>query len=247
MRFQDKVVIITGAGSGIGRATALRFASEGAVVVVADVAMAAAEETSKEIAHANGRSQPQEIDVSNRTAVEQMVAKVRSSLGRIDVLINNAGIARDATAKKLSEPDWDLVLAVNLKGTFLCCQAVIPAMTEQGGGRIVNTASIAVLGNFGQANYAASKAGVIGLTRTLALELARANITVNCVAPGATNTPMVAKIPDAHREALLQRIPLRRLAAAEEIAALHTFLASDDASYITGQVIFCDGGASVGA
>jgi len=244
MRLEGKVAIVTGGGSGIGRATAQRLAADGATVAVVDIDMAQAEETAKQI---GGRASAHQVDVSQRTQIEAAVADIRERHQRIDILINNAGIARDATAKKLTEEAWDLVMNVNLKGTFLFCQAVIPALTEAGGGRIVNTASIAILGNFGQSSYSASKAGVVGLTRTLALELARASVTVNCVAPGATDTPMVAGIPDEIRSQLVARIPLKRLAKPEEIAALHAFLASDDASYITGQVFFCDGGASLGA
>ena len=138
------------------------------------------------------------------------------------------------------------MLAVNLKGSFLCCQKLIPSMSERKQGRIVNTASVAVLGNFGQSNYSASKAGLIGMTRTLALELASSGVTVNCVAPGATNTPMVAAIPAERRAEMIAKIPLRRLAEPADIAALHAFLCSDDAAYITGQVVFCDGGFSLG-
>ena len=247
MKLQDRVAIVTGAGSGIGRATAIRFAAEGAVVAVADVSEDLCAETVKEIERCGGRASAYRMDVSRSAEVDAAVAAVLAAHGRIDVLVNNAGIARDASARKLTEADWDVVLAVNLKGTFLCCQRVIPAMSEANRGRIINTASIAIRGNFGQANYAASKAGVVGLTRTLALEMARFGVTVNCVAPGATNTAMVAKIPDEHKAKLIAGIPLRRLAEPADIAALHTFLASDDAAYITGQTIYCDGGLSVGA
>lgn len=254
MRLQDKVAIVTGGGSGIGRATSLRFAAEGARVVVADINFAAASAVADEARLAGGQAIPIEINVADRASVEGLVERTLAEYGRLDILINNAGINRDALfvrvkdgeIKKMSDEQWDAVIAVNLKGTFLCSQAAAVPMIRQNYGRIVNTSSIGALGNIGQANYAASKAGVIGLTRTLALELARYNITVNCVAPGATRTPMTAGIPDNLREALIQKIPLRRMAEPEEIANLHLFLASDEAAYITGQVIFCDGGISVG-
>jgi len=247
MRLKDKVAIVTGAGSGIGRATAERFAREGASVVLADVALERAESVAKELADAPGRALARRVDIASRASVGSLVAEVLSELGRIDVLINNAGITRDAFAKKMSEEDWDAVVGVNLKGTFLCCQAVIPSMIERESGRIVNTASVAIRGNMGQANYSAAKAGIVGLTRTLALELARHRITVNCVAPGATNTPMVAAIPPEILDKLKNRIPLKRLAEPSDIASLHLFLASDEAAYVTGQVVYCDGGLTLGA
>jgi 3-oxoacyl-[acyl-carrier protein] reductase len=175
-----------------------------------------------------------------------MVQKIVSTYGRLDILVNNAAINRDALAKKMTEEQWDAVIDINLKGSFLCAQAVIEQMNEQKSGKIINTASIGALGNIGQANYAASKCGVIGLTKTLALEMARANVTVNCVAPGGTETAMTAGIPDNIRQKLIDKIPLKRFAKPEEVANLHLFLASDEANYITGQIIFCDGGDSVG-
>jgi len=254
MRLQDKVAIVTGGGSGIGQATSLRFAAEGARVVVADINFAAASAVADAARAAGGQAIPMEVNVADRASVEGLVERALAEYGHLDILINNAGINRDALfvrvkdgeIKRMSDEQWDAVIAVNLKGTFLCSQAAAVPMIRQNYGRIVNTSSIAALGNIGQANYSASKAGVIGLTRTLALELARYNITVNCVAPGATRTPMTAGIPDNLREALIQKIPLRRMAEPEEIAGLHLFLASDEAAYITGQVIFCDGGLSVG-
>jgi NAD(P)-dependent dehydrogenase (short-subunit alcohol dehydrogenase family) len=193
-------------------------------------------------------------DVSSREDVEKMVDAATGQYGRLDILINNAGINRDALMVRvkegktslMSDEKWDQVLDVNLKGTWLCCQIAALPMIQQKYGRIVNTSSIGALGNIGQANYAASKAGVIGLTKTLALEWARFGIAVNCVAPGATKTQMTAGIPDKILQGILAKIPARRLAEPEEIAAVHLFLASDEASYITGQVIFTDGGASVG-
>jgi 3-oxoacyl-[acyl-carrier protein] reductase len=247
VRFKDRVAIVTGAGSGIGAATAKRLASEGAAVVVADWNADAAGKVASEIAAAGGKSVGVKCDVSKKAEVDAVVKKALEAFGGLHVLVNNAGITRDGFAKKLGEDKWDEVMAVNLKGTFLCCQAAMLPMMEKNYGRIVNTASVAVLGNPGQANYAASKAGVIGLTRTLALELSRNQVTVNCVAPGATDTAMFNGVPEDIKQKIVGSIPLKRMAKPEEIAALHAFLASDDAAYITGQVVFCDGGSSVGA
>ena len=246
MRLQDKVALITGAGSGIGEATARRFAAEGAVVALNDVNAAAAQKVAQELQNLGARVLVAEGNVTKKNEVEGLVAAVLNRFGRIDILVNNAGINRDALVKKMTEEQWDSVLDVNLKGTFLCCQAVFGPMSEQKSGKINNTASIGACGNIGQANYAASKAGVIGLSWTLALEYARYGINVNVVAPGATKTPMTAGIPDQIREAMINKIPLRRMAEPEEIAGVHLFLASDEANYITGQVIFVDGGLTVG-
>ena len=247
MRFKDRVAIVTGAGSGIGAATAKRLASEGASVVAADWNADAAGKTASEIEAAGGKALGLKCDVSKKPEVEAMVKRALEAFGGLQVLVNNAGITRDGFAKKLGEDKWDEVMAVNLKGTFLCCQAAMIPMMDKNYGRIVNTASVAVLGNPGQANYSASKAGVIGLTRTLALELSRNQVTVNCVAPGATDTAMFNGVPEDIKQKIVGSIPLKRMAKPEEIAALHAFLASDDAAYITGQVVFCDGGSSVGA
>jgi 3-oxoacyl-[acyl-carrier protein] reductase len=193
--------------------------------------------------------------VASREDVQKAVDAATSTYGGLQILINNAGITRDGLTTRIKDGEtrlmedekWDAVLNVNLKGTWLCSQIAAVPMIQQGGGRIVNTASIAALGNIGQANYAASKAGIIGLTKTLALEWARYNIGVNCVAPGGVNTRMTETIPEKIIEKLLDGIPFGRFAEPEEIAAVHVFLASPDASYITGQVIFVDGGVSVGA
>ncbi len=247
MRFKDRVAIVTGAGGGIGAATAKRLASEGAAVVVADWNEEGAAKVAAEIEAAGGKAVAVRCDVSKKADCDATVKKALASFGGLHVLVNNAGITRDGFAKKLGEDKWDEVLNVNLKGTFLMCQAAMLPMMEKNYGRIVNTASIAVLGNPGQANYSASKAGVIGLTRTLALELSRNSITVNCVAPGATETAMFNGVPEDIKARIIGSIPLKRMAKPEETAALHAFLASDDAAYITGQVVFCDGGSSVGA
>ncbi len=254
MSLKGKVAWITGAASGIGRATALRFAREGACVVLGDVDAEPLAEVVAEIEGQGGTALAVTGDVTRREDVQTMAEAALREHGRLDILINNAGINRDGLVVKVKDGDvqlmgddaWDPVLAVNLKGSFLCAQAAAVPMIRQGGGRIVNTSSIGALGNIGQANYAASKAGVIGLTKTLALEWARFGITVNCVAPGATRTRMTAGIPEKVMEGLIQKIPLRRLAEPEEIAAVHLFLVSDEAAYITGQVLFVDGGISVG-
>jgi 3-oxoacyl-[acyl-carrier protein] reductase len=246
VRLKDKVALITGAGSGIGEATARRFAAEGAVVVLNDLNAAGVNRVAQELAAQGARVLVAEGNVTNKNDVSAMVEATLKKFRRLDILVNNAGINRDALVRKMTEEQWDSVLDVNLKGTFLCCQAVFGPMSEQKYGKINNTASIGAYGNIGQANYAASKAGVIGLSWTLALEYARYNINVNVVAPGATRTPMTAGIPDEIREQMINKIPLRRMAEPEEIASVHVFLASDEASYVTGQVIFVDGGLTVG-
>jgi 3-oxoacyl-[acyl-carrier protein] reductase len=255
MRLKDKVALITGGGNGIGRATALRFAKEGAVVVVADLDEAGVAETAKLIADEGGKSLAVVGNVSARAEAQKMVDAALNNFDRLDILINNAGITRDALTtrvkdgetKMMTDEQWDMVLLVNLKGAWLMSQLAAVPMMKQKSGRIVNTASVGAQGNIGQANYSASKAGVIGLTKTHALEWARYNIAVNCVAPGGVKTRMTAAIPDNVMADLVERIPLKRMAEPDEIASVHTFLASDDASYITGQVIWVDGGLTVGA
>ena len=246
MRLLDKVALITGAASGIGAATARRFAREGALVGINDADAAGAQTVAQEIQAAGGKVLAVPGNVTKGAEVGEMVRQIVAAWGRVDILINNAGINKDAMAAKMTEEQWDEVLDVNLKGTFLCAQAVLAGMRERGWGRVVNTSSIGALGNIGQANYAASKAGVIGLTKTLALEYAKYGVTVNCVAPGATLTRMMAGIHDKVKEQIIAKIPAGRVAIPDDIAAVHCFLASDDAAYITGQVIFVDGGISVG-
>jgi 3-oxoacyl-[acyl-carrier protein] reductase len=252
---KDKVALITGGGNGIGRATAVRFAREGAKIVVSDLDEAGLEETKAEIEAEKGEVSVVVGSVASRDDVQKMVDAAVSNYGGLHILINNAGITRDGLTARIkegqpifmSDEKWDAVLDVNLKGTWLCTQIAAIPMIEGGYGRIVNTASIAALGNIGQANYSASKAGIIGLTKTMALELARYGIAVNCIAPGGVKTRMVDSIPEKIMDRLIEGIPFRRFAEPEEIAAVHHFLASDEASFITGQVIFVDGGTSVGA
>ncbi|MDX2160308.1 MAG: 3-oxoacyl-ACP reductase FabG [bacterium] len=255
MKLQHKIAIVTGAGGGIGRATAIRFAAEGASVIAADVSEEGVNETARLISESGGTALACVGDVSQRDGAQAIVDAAVNTYGRVDVLVNNAGITRDGLTvrikdgevKAMSDDQWDSVLNVNLKGTWLMAQAAAVPMIKQNSGRIINTASVAALGNVGQANYSASKAGVIGLTHTLALEWARYHILVNCVAPGGVKTKMTDAIPEKVMEGIIQRIPLARFADPGEIAGVHTFLASDDSSFITGQVIFVDGGASVGA
>ncbi|MBC8204621.1 MAG: beta-ketoacyl-ACP reductase [FCB group bacterium] len=245
MRLKDKTAIITGSGRGIGETTAKKFAAEGASIIAADIDMESAIRTVEEIKSKGGKALAVKVDVTDKVSVEAMVEAALKEFGKIDILINNAGVTRDALAMRMKEADWDLVLDINLKGTFLCCQAVIRPMRKTGG-RIVNTSSIAALGNVGQINYSASKGGVISLTKTLALELARSNINVNCVAPGPVMTPMFESVPENLREEYIKQIPLGRFAQPEDIANAHLFLCSEEAAYITGQVLFVDGGISAG-
>lgn len=255
MLLADKVALITGGGNGIGRATALRFAHEGAKVLISDLDEEGLENTCQEIVDAGSEAAVIVGNVAVRDDVQRMVDAATAQFDRLDILINNAGITRDALTTRvkngetrfMTDENWDAVLEVNLKGTWMCSQIAAVPMIQQKYGRIVNTSSIGALGNVGQANYSASKAGIFGLTKTFALEWARYGIAVNCVAPGGVNTAMTATIPEKIMARILQSIPYRRLAEPDEIAAVHAFLASDEATYITGQVIFVDGGITAGA
>jgi 3-oxoacyl-[acyl-carrier protein] reductase len=246
MSLKDKVAVITGAGSGIGSATALEFAKEGAKVIVCDINEETAKATAEQCRSFGSEAEAYKLDVSDKAMVDSVFKQVVDKFGKLDILINNAGITKDALSLKMSEDQWDAVLNVNLKGTFLCAQAAAMYMKEQNYGRIVNTSSIGILGNIGQTNYASSKMGVLGLTRTMALELSRYNITVNAISPGATKTPMTDQIPEDIAAQFVKKIPFRRFAEPEEIAKVHAFFASDDASYITGQMIFVAGGLDLG-
>lgn len=246
MRILDKVAIVTGSGRGIGAAVALRLAEEGANIAVCDVSddvAAVAEKIS-----ATGRKVLAiRTDVSDRGQVQAMVDEVIRHWGQIDILVNNAGINRDASIKNMTEAQWDAVINVNLKGAFNCIQAVLPHMSQRKYGKIISLSSRAAMGNFGQANYSASKAGIMGLTRTAALELARFNINVNAIAPGYIDTEMTRGVPDEVRERVIKAIPLQRVGDPRDVANLVLFLASEEASYITGQTIFICGGRSIGA
>lgn len=253
---RGKVVVITGAVSGIGRATALRFAEEGARVAAWDVSAKSAPQLESAIQWAGGESYFQAVDVATASAVESAAAAVVERWGRIDVLINNAGIVRDAQLVKwngggpesiMTEEMWDSVIGVNLKGVFLVTRAVVPHMIKGGGGVILSAASVVgILGNFGQTNYVASKAGIIGMTRTWARELGRYKIRVNAVAPGFIATDMVKAMPAKVLEAMVARTPLGRAGTPEDIANTYFWLASDQASFIHGAVISVDGGVVIG-
>ncbi len=246
MKLQDRVAIITGAGRGIGETIAKRFAQAGATVICTDIDQESVELVADAINSAGMKAQAFKVDVADKTAVDAMIKLILERHDRIDILINNAGITRDALAMRMKESDWDLVTQVNLKGTWIPSQAVLRPMRKRKWGRIVNTASIAALGNVGQANYSATKGAVISLTRTLALEMATSGITVNCVAPGAIMTKMFDAVPDDMKAKYIERIPLARFGDPDDVANAHLFLCSDEAAYITGQTLFVDGGLSVG-
>lgn len=264
MRLKDKVAIITGAGRGIGRATALRFAEEGAGIAVVDIELEVAQSVVREIlamhrARKNGhgdkgnngaKAAPQaiglQVNVVDQLSVNTMVGQVIEQFGRVDILVNNAGIVRDAQIAKMSEEDFDKVIDVNLKGVFNCTQAVVPIMTEQKKGVILSTASVvATYGNFGQTNYVASKAGVIGMTKVWARELGRKGIRVNAVAPGFIQTRLTEGIPDKVMDKLIQHIPLGYMGSPEDIANAFLWLASDEAAYVSGHTLAVDGGTVI--
>jgi 3-oxoacyl-[acyl-carrier protein] reductase len=246
MRLKNKVVIITGAGHGIGRATALCFAEEGASVVVADIDLDSAQAVADEITAKDGRALAIRVDVTDRGSVDAMVHTVLEHFERIDVLVNNAGIVRDARLVKMTEQQFDEVIDVNLKGVFNCTQAVVPTMIEQGSGVILSTGSIvAPYGNYGQTNYVASKAGIVGMTKVWARELGPKGLRANVVAPGFIETRMTAGVPDGVMQKLLSRVPLGRMGQPEDVAKAFAWLASDDAGYVTGHTFAVDGGAVI--
>jgi 3-oxoacyl-[acyl-carrier protein] reductase len=244
MRFQNQVAVVTGAGRGIGHAIAVRLASEGARVASVSRTETNAQKTAEEI---NGTradaAKAYAVDVADHAAVQKIGSQILEDFGRVDILVNNAGVTRDGLSMRMSLDDWDTVLNTNLKGAFNFVQALIRPMIKQRSGRIINISSvIGLIGNAGQANYAASKAGLIGLTKSLARELASRGITVNAIAPGLIETDMTGVLSDEIRQAILQKIPLGKLGQPDDIAAAVAYLASAEAKYITGQVLAVDGG-----
>ena len=246
MRLKDKIAIVTGAAQGIGLATALKFAQEGATVHLCDVRQEAVDSAVAQCRALGARAEGYLVDVTNREAVDAMLAKVRETFGRIDVLVNNAGITKDARLQKMSLAQFDAVIDVNLRGVFHASQAVADVMVGQGSGAILNASSVVgIYGNYGQTNYAASKFGVIGFTKTWSRELGPKGVRVNAVAPGFIETPILATVPDKVLDGLREQVPLKRLGRAEEIANVYAFLASDEASYVNGAVIEVSGGMTV--
>ena len=243
MSLMRKIAVVTGAARGIGQAVATMLARDGADVVVADIEASRCEETVNLIRQAGRKAMALGVNVGEWEQVKGMVDQIVQEWGRVDILVNNAGITRDGLLMRMKEEDWQAVLQVNLTGTFFCSKAVLPTMSKQRSGRIVNIASIVgAIGNVGQANYAASKAAVIGLTKTVAREYAGRNVTVNAVAPGFIDTAMTQQLSPEIKEALLNQIPCKRLGQASDVAEAVCFLSSDKAGYITGHVLHVNGG-----
>ncbi|MEW6266272.1 MAG: 3-oxoacyl-ACP reductase family protein [Thermodesulfobacteriota bacterium] len=247
MRFKGKVALITGAGSGIGRITAHRFAREGAGVIINDVVEEQGRRVEQEIKKAGGLAVYAPGDVSNRKEVEAFVRRGLDEFGRLDILVNNAAVIKESPFIEIEEASFDRLLRINLKGVFVCCQVVVPIMLEQRYGKIVNIGSRAFLGSVGQLDYVTSKGGVVSLTRGLALEFARQGLNVNCVAPGPIMTGLSLQVDKKRLEAYQEKMPMGRFGEPEDIAAAVLFLASDEASFITGQTLLVDGGLSLGA
>lgn len=242
-RLQDKVAIITGAANGIGYQAAQTFAREGAKVVIADYDEAKGVESEKELLNKGLEVKFVQVNVADRHSVDAMVSTVTEAFGAIDILVNNAGITRDAMLTKMTTEQFQQVIDVNLTGVFHCTQAVLPSMLEQGKGKIVSTSSVTgTYGNVGQTNYAAAKAGIIGMTKTWAKELGRKGINVNAVVPGFTETSMVATVPDKVIDQMKAQVPMGRLGYPEDIANAYLFLVSDESDYVNGHVLHVDGG-----
>ncbi|HEU0264831.1 MAG TPA: 3-oxoacyl-[acyl-carrier-protein] reductase [Geobacterales bacterium] len=239
----DRVAIVTGASRGIGRAIALKLAAKGAAVVVTATSEAGAEKVAQEIRGAGGRALAVKVNVAEATDVAELFSRSVQEFGRVDILVNNAGITKDGLLMRMKDDDWDAVLDTNLKGTFLCLREASKLMSKARFGRIINISSVVgEMGNPGQTNYCASKAGIIGLTKSAARELARRNVTVNAVTPGFISTEMTDVLPEKVREELIKQIPLERLGNPDDIANAVYFLASDMGSYITGHVLSVNGG-----
>ncbi len=243
MKLKGRVALITGAAQGIGKSVALLLAQNGADIVVSDINLEKAEETAKEIESIGSKAIAIKVDVANLKDVERMVESILEKFGKIDILVNNAGITRDKLILRMTEEDWDAVLNVNLKGTFNCTKAVVRHMAKQRSGKIVSIASVVgEMGNAGQVNYSASKAGVIGLTKTIAREFAQRRINVNAIAPGYIETPMTEVLPEKVKEELKRLIPMERLGKPEDVAEAVLFLVSEESNYITGHVLNVNGG-----
>ncbi len=246
MRLMEKVAIITGAGSGIGHATAVKFAHEGAKVAVCDINEASAHDVAREINDHGGEALPFRVDVTDKDSIARMVEGVMAKWGRIDTLVNNAGIVQDAQLKKMTDEQFDDVIDVNLKGVYNCTKAVVDIMLEQHSGCILNASSIVGLyGNFGQTNYAASKFAVIGMMKTWARELGKKGIRSNAICPGFIETPILKSMPHKVIQMMEEKVPMGRLGRPEEIANTYAWLASDEASYINGAVIEVSGGVTI--
>ncbi|WP_198543749.1 3-oxoacyl-ACP reductase FabG [Petroclostridium xylanilyticum] len=242
MRLKDKIAIITGAGRGLGKGIALKLAREGAKAVVSDIDVENANNTCKEIQEFGGTAIAVRTNIAVKEDVDKLFKETAEKFGDVDILVNNAGINRDSMLHKMTQEQWDQVIAVNLTGTFYCTQTAAKLMRERQYGRIINIASASWLGNIGQANYAASKAGVVGLTKTAARELAAKNVTVNAICPGFIDTDMTRGVPPKVWDIMISKIPAGRAGKPEDVANLVAFLASDEASYITGEVINVGGG-----
>ena len=244
MRLKDKIAIVTGGARGIGQAVSELFAKEGATVIIMDL-LPQGQAVADGIIAAGGRAAYHSVSVTDKTEVQDVFAKVHELYGTIDILINNAGITRDRTLEKMSEEEWDAVIEVNLKGVFICTQAAVPYMKVNNYGRIVSAASnVGLRGNFGQTNYAATKAGVIAMAKTWTMEFGKYGITANAIAPGFTMTDMVKQIPEEHFDAIKASIPLRTVAQPLDIAYGYLYLASDEARFVSGICLTIDGGTS---
>ncbi len=245
-KLAGKVAIVTGGASGIGKATALKFAQEGANIAIWDVNAEKGATVTAELEALGVKAKFYSVNTTSLVAVEAAAAQVNTDFGKLDIIINNAGITRDATLAKMTEDQWDAVINVNLKGVFNCTKAVAPYMTAQNYGRIVNAASVVALyGNFGQTNYVATKSGVIGMTKVWARELGRKGVTVNAVAPGFIATEMMLTIPEKVLDELRKKTPVGRLGTPEEVANVYLFLASDDAAFVNGTTLSVDGGITL--